>query len=488
MAWAAVATWNVADLRWVNEVLHGAGFRVSSLKSENDLQGFLLENRPDILILDSGIGAAEWMTKAVGAVCSLEKPLPREDIFLERVQERIEKAERERKSREREASMALADGEGLSSWREKGVGATLESSGRMGYDIGQTAKMDAGLLLAASRVKSKDFSLSGYVDFNRVREVIASVAKDPMHEEPQETDPLTGLLGKAAIQDALGERCRTQRGVLIALNLDNMRLVNEIYGRETGDRMLSRFAGVLRASMRTSDQMGRIAGDDFVMFCQQVTEEKVIHEKIRQINADFVRAGKELCGRGMTVTIGVSAGAVRVPEEGQDFITLYQKAVDALFMAKDRGRHECSFYSRMDWKGAPKKGSYGTAVLNELVENVPVRSAFLLPYEEFRTIFRLLQRMNRDFPREHHIVTFKITNLSCEDGEFKLLRDRFLQHLLESFRSRDAVTCVGEDQVLVLLLRTGKRNSRLAAERVLRKWEELGIGAGCDVDYELAWI
>lgn len=89
------------------------------------------------------------------------------------------------------------------------------------------------------------------------------------------TDSLTGLLNRGAFVQALtdrlkGSRAGEQRGVLFYIDLDRFKLVNDTYGHAGGDDVLRKTAIILSRSVRTSDLVARVGGDEFVLWLQQM--------------------------------------------------------------------------------------------------------------------------------------------------------------------------------------------------------------------------
>lgn len=84
------------------------------------------------------------------------------------------------------------------------------------------------------------------------------------------TDELTGLLNRRGFEDRLqrelaGARRNGESGVLIFIDLDEFKPINDIYGHAAGDEVLRQAAGLLCANVRESDCVGRLGGDEFVV-------------------------------------------------------------------------------------------------------------------------------------------------------------------------------------------------------------------------------
>lgn len=84
------------------------------------------------------------------------------------------------------------------------------------------------------------------------------------------TDELTGLLNRRGFEDALDRALASSRrhdeaGLLVAIDLDNFKPVNDRHGHAAGDALLRHVAGFLRAHVRATDYLARIGGDEFAI-------------------------------------------------------------------------------------------------------------------------------------------------------------------------------------------------------------------------------
>jgi diguanylate cyclase (GGDEF)-like protein/PAS domain S-box-containing protein len=90
-------------------------------------------------------------------------------------------------------------------------------------------------------------------------------------------DPLTGLANRTLLRDRLEHACsRSVREggdtAVLFIDLDNFKLVNDVYGHSVGDAVLAELAARLRTAVRPADTVGRFGGDEFVVVCEQVDE------------------------------------------------------------------------------------------------------------------------------------------------------------------------------------------------------------------------
>lgn len=151
-------------------------------------------------------------------------------------------------------------------------------------------------------------------------------------------DPLTGLFNRKAFVEKLTEtirearRYRGTRAVLF-LDLDSFKKVNDVHGHEIGDRLLVEVAARLRRTVRESDYVSRLGGDEF----------SVILTNPRNLNAERVagRLVEVLCMpyhiMGITIDfITTSIGISVFPEDGHDAEVLLKRADEAMYQAKER--------------------------------------------------------------------------------------------------------------------------------------------------------
>ena len=164
------------------------------------------------------------------------------------------------------------------------------------------------------------------------------------------TDPLTKLLNKSGVQKEIGELVKKSHGALLMIDLDSFKLVNDIYGHAAGDKILISFAEMIRKIIRENDLAGRMGGDEFIAFLQNVDNEKVLIGKANFLNEQILIAAKKLLGNEMQIPLGVSVGAIFVPDEGNNFQKLYEMADSALYEVKKSGKHGIFIFGEKNHK------------------------------------------------------------------------------------------------------------------------------------------
>jgi len=148
-------------------------------------------------------------------------------------------------------------------------------------------------------------------------------------------DQLTGLLNHQSfvreLEAELERGARYGHGVvLVFLDLDRFKEVNDTLGHQAGDRALKTFAAALRESLRTSDLAGRMGGDEFVAYLVEADEETGprlmarLHDRL-----DELAELGELPG-----PFAFSAGSAHFPDEAADVDALFRVADERLYEAK----------------------------------------------------------------------------------------------------------------------------------------------------------
>jgi len=162
-----------------------------------------------------------------------------------------------------------------------------------------------------------------------------------------EHDVLTGLPNRAFFHDRLEQAVREARRdgssvVLLMLDLDDFKAVNDTLGHEYGDRLLQQIAERARGCIRESDTLARLGGDEFTLILPGsagVAAGARVAEKLLLA----LRTAVDLGGREVWVTpsIGISV----FPHDASDVESLLRNADTAMYRAKQEGRNSYRFFT-----------------------------------------------------------------------------------------------------------------------------------------------
>jgi len=161
------------------------------------------------------------------------------------------------------------------------------------------------------------------------------------HRTAAMVDPLTGIANRRAfVQEAAALAKRHSASprptAVLLIDLDHFKSINDRFGHAIGDRVLEVFTDTARQSLRATDLIGRLGGEEFAAILRDTTREKAIAvaERIRD---SFAHAAQEVDGR--PVAARVSIGLVHCDAPVLDVPELLAQADRALYFAKERGRN-----------------------------------------------------------------------------------------------------------------------------------------------------
>ncbi len=171
-------------------------------------------------------------------------------------------------------------------------------------------------------------------------------------------DALTGLINRREFERRLEDAMETarhgeQRHVLCFLDLDHFKAVNDTSGHSAGDQLLRELSTLLRESVRDSDTVARIGGDEFALLLVGCPLEKAI-----QIADDVAKAimDHRFVWRDRIFQVGVSSGLVEVSRESGTVEDVIGAADSACYVAKRSGAGSVHVYSARDEAAARQRG------------------------------------------------------------------------------------------------------------------------------------
>ena len=125
---------------------------------------------------------------------------------------------------------------------------------------------------------------------------------------------------------------------MMLFDVDNFKSINDTYGHEAGDRALIKLVQILKSKFRSDDYVCRIGGDEFVVFMVHSTENQhdLIASKIGEINAALSATDDGL--PPISISVGIVHGSEVAGAEN-----LFEKADEAMYRSKQKGKHTYTF-------------------------------------------------------------------------------------------------------------------------------------------------
>ena len=196
-----------------------------------------------------------------------------------------------------------------------------------------------------------------------------------------EKDALTGLYNKGAtmqlIQNAIEDSKKDTLNALMIIDLDNFKEVNDLLGHAQGDQVLVDTATALNEIFKGGDIVGRIGGDEFVVFMKNlnaISNADILAGKVvRNVNFSFDYEDRQI---NVTCSVGVAI----FPYHGNDYEELFNKADKAVYTAKANGKCGYRIYdaattmvyhaTRRNTEYNPEKGMEMNRGIEDLVMQV----------------------------------------------------------------------------------------------------------------------
>jgi diguanylate cyclase (GGDEF)-like protein len=199
--------------------------------------------------------------------------------------------------------------------------------------------------LAMRAVTTDTGEVSGYVgiafDITERRQMLDYVTHLATH------DQLTGLVGRALLQDKTVQAVELARryGTKVALfviDLDHFKRLNDSLGHASGDQLLIETARRLSRSVRSTDAVARVGGDEFVVVMPDITSV----DDVEQCAANLVaRLTPEISIEEHLVQLTASVGVCIYPDFAADAKHLLKRADSAMYVAKENGRNQYQIFS-----------------------------------------------------------------------------------------------------------------------------------------------
>jgi diguanylate cyclase (GGDEF)-like protein len=179
-----------------------------------------------------------------------------------------------------------------------------------------------GIAAVVSRAIGKS-----HLDLYRAKQVVETLSR---------TDPLTGLPNRRALLEVAET---PDAMVLVIIDIDRFKRVNDTYGHMAGDEVIRMTADTMARELGDLGQLGRLGGEEFALLASGVSREALTDRLVAF--RDKVAATPVIYGE-VAVKVTISAGvALRRP--GDSFANLYSAADQALYLAKAAGRNRVTF-------------------------------------------------------------------------------------------------------------------------------------------------
>ena len=153
-------------------------------------------------------------------------------------------------------------------------------------------------------------------------------------------DKLTGLATREHLEEYISSLNR--QSVFVMCDIDDFKMVNDIYGHQIGDHILNLLGGIIRRNIRKNDFAGRYGGEEFLIIFDTDNVESV-KERIDKINKEFSKNSLNL-NLSFSAGISIYDGKTKISE-------VIKQADMALYYVKQNGKNNSIIFDKKMMKG-----------------------------------------------------------------------------------------------------------------------------------------
>lgn len=278
-------------------------------------------------------------------------------------------------------------------------------------------------------------------------------------------DCLTGLYNRGAMERKVNEHlCKKLPATIIVMDLDHFKQVNDRYGHIAGDELLSLVGTVLNKMSGSHSLVGRVGGDEFVIFMGFIMPkdaQSVLFERIKERFREVRLKNSILIKLSVTIAAADSLTGWRYKD-------LFDCADQKILEIK-RQRYASPVSGRNT--GSPP----GSLILDmnliarEMEETDTTSGAYCQDYDTFKQIYRLTERRLMREKRDVYVILFTLTDknneflpLEIRDQEMDILG----RELQNNLRMGDIYTQYSSCQYLVMISDVSGENTEKIAQRI----------------------
>ena len=181
-----------------------------------------------------------------------------------------------------------------------------------------------------------------------------------------ERDSLTKLLNKDAgrrqAEDYFNRFPDGTHSALLIIDLDNFKQVNDRFGHLFGDAVLTQVAREIKKLFRNQDIVARIGGDEFLVLMRGVSERNLVESRCQRLITALHHIFQN---RKSKLPMSCSVGVALSPDHGKTYYELFNRADQALYWAKEKGKNGFVFYDEQDERFRYQQ-RYGSVVNNRI--------------------------------------------------------------------------------------------------------------------------
>lgn len=279
-------------------------------------------------------------------------------------------------------------------------------------------------------------------------------------------DWLTRLFNRGAVEQLVNEGLSHGPGAMIVIDIDRFKQINDRWGHLIGDRVLRQLSALMRRMFFQSDVIGRVGGDEFIIFIHGECSESFLTERITQLKR---RLASETWADSSSINLRIAAGCA-VSKPGDNYDSLFSRADQVLLSAKrshteNDGQKHLLRSIEADMR----------RISAELREEERAQGAYCRDYAHFESIYRYVERTLRRYNQHACVILLTLTDKNGNLPEYPAL-DIWMSQLHEAIKNAlrisDVFTQYSSCQFLIMNTGAEQQYTELIAERVRSRFYE----------------
>ena len=285
-------------------------------------------------------------------------------------------------------------------------------------------------------------------DINRFISNVMTTMKT--HEDSETYDFLTGLPMRSRGEKLVSQFMQKYDGCLVFIDMDNLKLINDIHGHKAGDRAL-KLLGKLLADLIPDAVVCRLGGDEFLFFMPNATEATItaqVHTLFDKFNA---AKAKDIEIRSASLSAGL---CMTTTEDAYE--DCYTKADKALYYVKQNGKGSLYFYHRLEQKLLSDFSINKdlTLIARSLRSSGDYSGGLDLDYRQFAKLYEYINRLGSRHKYHCYLVMVTIETTTDQITYIETIEEALgcMEHAIQqSIRSVDICTRYSSMQYLIIL-------------------------------------
>ncbi len=309
--------------------------------------------------------------------------------------------------------------------------------------------------------------------------------KNEQAKQESDYDYLTGLYNRKACEREITKYLKDGVGVLLLLDLDYFKNVNDTYGHLMGDYALKLAAGCMKESVPEDSIVGRQGGDEFVVFLKNKLEQEEIFSYAQKIQDAFRQktAEEQVIGQ-CSFSIGVSLPGTDV----DGYEGLFQQADKALYYVKQAGRNGVYMYGRKAQMSATIASTKQDIeqIADILRNSEHNHNSLPAKMKELSHVYEYTRNIANRYQYSLHVVLFSLECIASEDT-LEILENAmntFQIAVQKSIRGVDISTRYGSSQIIVILLDASEDGVQIAINKMMQNYYRMQADDRITIEYD----